>query len=158
MLNWGVRMGYLERNAVQDWHGDGNQFGARDSTICSLRERRRLTATSRSANPHLRGVIIAMLDTACRLGELLSLQWKNVNLKRRELLIEGHKATRTARILPISSRPFVRSPITGLRADGTMDDPADRVADARDLVAAVIGPRICHHSPRRLGAPTIERT
>jgi hypothetical protein len=39
-----------------------------------------------------------------------------------------------------------------------MDDPADRAADTRDLVAAVIGPRICHHSPRRLRAPTIERT
>jgi hypothetical protein len=30
-----------------------------------------------------------------------------------------------------------------------MDDPADRAAAARDLVAVVIRPDICHHTPRR---------
>jgi integrase len=46
-----------------------------------------------------------MLDTACRPGEILSLQWKNVSLERREVLIEAVKVkTRTARIVPISTR------------------------------------------------------
>lgn len=46
-----------------------------------------------------------MLDTACRPGELLSLQWKDVNLQRRELTIRAEKSkTRTARIVPISTR------------------------------------------------------
>ena len=64
-------------------------------------ERRLLDA----ANPHLRGVIIAMLDTTCRPGEILSSQWKNVNLERRELMIQAIKAkSRTARIIPISFR------------------------------------------------------
>ena len=50
-----------------------------------------------------RAVIIALLDTACRLGEILWLQWKDVNLERRELTIQAVKAkTRTSRILPIS--------------------------------------------------------
>jgi integrase len=58
-----------------------------------------------AADPHLRAVIIALLDTACRLGEILSLQWRDVNLERRELTVRAINAkTRTARILPISSR------------------------------------------------------
>jgi integrase len=33
-----------------------------------------------AASPHLRGVIIAMLETCCRPGEILSLQWRDVDL------------------------------------------------------------------------------
>jgi len=104
MLNWGVRMGYLERTPFKI--GTETAISLEREIPRSVRfesddEQRLLDA----ADPHLRAVIIALLDTACRSGELLSLQWKNVNLERREMLIEGHKAkTRTARILPISSR------------------------------------------------------
>src|SRR5262249_7248390 len=53
----------------------------------------------------LRGVIVAMLDTACRPGEILSLQWRDVSLERRELTIRAEKEkTRRERIIPISSR------------------------------------------------------
>ncbi len=46
-----------------------------------------------------------MLETACRPGELLSLQWGDVNLDRGELTIRAPKSkTRTERILPISAR------------------------------------------------------
>ncbi|PYR36786.1 MAG: hypothetical protein DMF90_08945 [Acidobacteria bacterium] len=58
-----------------------------------------------AADPHLRAVIVALLDTACRLGEVLSLQWKDVNLDRRELTVQAAKAkTRSSRIVPISTR------------------------------------------------------
>src|SRR5206468_11633113 len=58
-----------------------------------------------SANPHLRGVITAMLDRACRPGEILSLQWRDVSLDRRELTIRAEKEkTRRERIIPISTR------------------------------------------------------
>lgn len=58
-----------------------------------------------AANPHLRAIIIALLDAACRPGEILSLQWKDVNPKRREILIRAGKSkTRTARLVPISTR------------------------------------------------------
>ncbi|HEX6465385.1 MAG TPA: site-specific integrase [Vicinamibacterales bacterium] len=59
----------------------------------------------RAASPHLRGVITAMLETCCRPGEILSLQWQDVDLETRELTIRAEKAkTRRARRLPISSR------------------------------------------------------
>jgi integrase len=58
-----------------------------------------------AANPHLRAIITALLDTAGRPGELLSLQWKDVNFTRREMTIRGEKAkTRTTRLVPISTR------------------------------------------------------
>jgi integrase len=64
-------------------------------------ERKLFTA----ASPHLRGVITAMLETCCRPGEILSLQWQDVDLETRELTIRAEKAkTRRARRLPISSR------------------------------------------------------
>ena len=34
-----------------------------------------------AAPPHLHAVIVAMLETACRPGEILSLQWADVNLR-----------------------------------------------------------------------------
>jgi integrase len=58
-----------------------------------------------AASPHLRSVLTAMLETCCRPGEILSLQWHDVDLETRELTIRAEKAkTRRARRLPISSR------------------------------------------------------
>ena len=58
-----------------------------------------------AAPPHVRGVIVAMLETCCRPGEILSLQWQDVDLEARELTIRADKTkTRRARRLPISSR------------------------------------------------------
>lgn len=58
-----------------------------------------------AANPYLRGVITAMLDTACRPGEILSLQWRDVSLERHELTIRAEKEkTRRERIIPTSTR------------------------------------------------------
>jgi integrase len=46
-----------------------------------------------------------MLETCCRPGEILSLQWRDVDLAAREITIRAEKAkTRRARRLPISSR------------------------------------------------------
>jgi integrase len=50
-------------------------------------------------------LIIAALETCCRRGELLSLQWRDVNLNRGELTVRGEKAKDgDTRVLPISSR------------------------------------------------------
>ncbi len=72
-----------------------------------------------SANAHLRSVIVALLDTGCRIGEILSLQRRDVNLKRRELVIVATKTkTRVARIVPISSRLMAILEIRKLGPDG----------------------------------------
>ena len=105
MLNWGVKKGYLERTPFKigsepaislDREIPRNWRFANDED-----EKRLLDA----ANPHLRAVITALLDTACRLGEILSLQWRDVNLNRREITIRAEKTkTRIERLVPISTR------------------------------------------------------
>ena len=54
---------------------------------------------------HLKDLVIAALETGCRLGELLSLQWSQVRLQEpAELLLVGSKTkTRRARRVPVSS-------------------------------------------------------
>jgi integrase len=56
--------------------------------------------------PHLRGIVEAALETGCRLGELLSLQWHQVRSEpRRELVLPASKTkTRSDRRVPISTR------------------------------------------------------
>ncbi len=57
------------------------------------------------APPHLQRLIIAALETCCRQGELLKLQWRDVSLKRGELQLRAENTkTATTRIIPISDR------------------------------------------------------
>jgi len=105
MFNWGIRKGYVERTPFKI--GTEPAITLEKEIPRARRfetdedEQRLLNA----ANPQLRAVIIAILDTACRPGEILSLQWRDVNLGRRELTVQAVKSkTRTARMTPISSR------------------------------------------------------
>ncbi len=102
MFNWGIPKGYVERTpfkigtepAVQlDRETPRNRRFESDDIEKKLRD---------AAGPHLRAVIIALLETACRPGEILSLQWKDVSLERNEIIVRAEKAkTRTARSVPI---------------------------------------------------------
>ncbi len=105
MFNWAIRKGYVTRTPFKV--GSEAAIGLEREIPRNKRlqdadaEQRLLDA----ANPHLRGVITAMLDTACRPGEILSLQWRDVSLDRRELTIRAEKEkTRRERIIPISTR------------------------------------------------------
>lgn len=65
-------------------------------------EERRLLAV---AGPWLQRLIIAALDTGCRRGELLALQWSDVDLAKGQITIRAENAkTRRGRVLPISPR------------------------------------------------------
>ena len=105
MFNWGIRTGYLEttpfkRASVTTIHLEREI--PRSKRLHSEEDEQRLLE---AASPHLHVVIVAMLETACRPGEILSLQWGDVNLERGELTIRAAKSkTRTERTLPISAR------------------------------------------------------
>jgi integrase len=105
MFNWGIRFGYLEHTPFK--RGPVTTISLereipRSKRLQSDEDEQRLL---QAASSHLHGVIVAMLETACRPGELLSLQWGDVNLERGELTIRAAKSkTRTERILPISGR------------------------------------------------------
>lgn len=65
-------------------------------------EERKLLA---AAGPHLQQVIVCALETGCRVGEILQIQWKDVSLARREIALPAEKTkTRTARVVPVSAR------------------------------------------------------
>ena len=57
------------------------------------------------AGPQLQCLIIGALQTGHRLGELLRLQWRDVDMDARTLTVRAENTkTRTARIVPMSAR------------------------------------------------------
>jgi integrase len=75
------------------------------------------------ANPDLRDVIVTGLATAMRIGEILSLQWKNVRFLQNEIHLPGGKTkSKRDRIVPISIKPELREILTR-RQHGMKDGP-----------------------------------
>jgi integrase len=105
MFNWGIRRGYLERTPFKIGTEPAISLERETPRAWRFAEEEDEKRLLKACDAYLHGVVIALLDTACRVGEILSLQWRNVNMERRELVIEAIKAkTRTARIVPISTR------------------------------------------------------
>lgn len=105
MFNWAIRKGYLDRTPFKIGTEPAirleREFPRRKRLQTADDEKRLLD----SSGPQLRAFIIAMLDTGCRPGEILSLQWRDVSLDRNELIVRAEKEkTRTGRIIPITSR------------------------------------------------------
>jgi integrase len=114
LQRWGVRKGHLAR----PWLTEGSDLERRKNA----QRKRRLTAdvvdahgkiTANGeerqllahASPWLQRLIIAAIETGCRRGELLSLQWRDVSFPRAELTIRAENGkTDEARVIPISSR------------------------------------------------------
>jgi integrase len=81
-------------------------------------EERRLLAV---APPSLQRLILAALETACRLGEILELRWSDVDLGHGRITIRGtSNKTGQGRSLPIS--PRLRGLLELLRTDPTGKD------------------------------------
>ena len=104
MFNWAILKGYLQatpfkRGTVTVVHLF-DEF-ARERRLEPGEEDRLLAA----CKPHLRGVVEAALETACRLGELLSLQWRQVRWEQNEIhLLAGKTKAKKPRYMPISHR------------------------------------------------------
>src|SRR5450759_2956174 len=105
MFNWGIRSSVLARTPFKIGTEAAISLERevpRNKRLEGDDDEARLLA---AANDHLRALVIAILDTACRPGELLSLQWRDVSLRRREIRVRAEKEkTRRERIIPISSR------------------------------------------------------
>jgi integrase len=132
LQRWGLRKGYLTRPWFRDERDETGKHavlprrkgGKRERRLVSDvvddhgrvtepgEERRLLTVSS----PWLQRLIIAALETCCRRGELLSLQWRDVDLHRGELRIRAENTKdRELRRLPILSR--LRAVLELLRLD-----------------------------------------
>ncbi len=105
MFRWAVRKGYLTRNPISDSDTLKREKHAKRDRRLELGEESRLLE---AAGASLQRLIIAAVETCCRRGELLALQWRDVDISRREILIraeeEGARKTGQGRRLPMSAR------------------------------------------------------
>lgn len=151
-FRWAAKKGYLARDPIADSDGLMREKHAqRDrrlapdvlsndgkGKIVQEGEERRLLAV---AGPYLQRVIIAALETCCRRGELLALQWRDVDLQKRELVVraveEGAKKTGVGRRLPISSRLAATLEMSQTATQTTLKSSLPPGASGDDLKAAL---------------------
>jgi integrase len=72
----------------------------RERTLSGKERTDLLRALEHAGNPWVKPVVVFALGTACRRGEILSLQWKDVNVFRRVAKVSGKTG---ARAIPLSS-------------------------------------------------------
>jgi integrase len=110
LFNWAIAQGYrddtpFKRHGVNVVRLDGAAETVRTRRLLPGEEDALMTV----ATPHLRGLLIAALSTGCRLGELLSLQWRDVQCdaggRARALVLRAGKTkTGTLRVVPVGQR------------------------------------------------------
>ena len=123
MFNWAVLKGYVDRTPFKV--GSVTAVRMLKETPrhrrLELGEEERLAA---EASPHLRSLIVAALETCCRQGELLSLQWRQVHWERNELHLPADKTkARRERFIPISQRLSALLKMRHHGPDGREFDP-----------------------------------
>ncbi len=74
---------------------------ARDRRLEAGEEERLLAEAAKHRSPLMKPLIIVALETAMRLGELLSIEWKDVDYARREIILQRTK-NGTSRKVPLS--------------------------------------------------------
>ena len=77
-----------------------------------------------ACGPHLRALVTAALETVCRIGELLSLQWRQVRWDQNEIhLPAGKTKARKPRYMPISQRLHAMLEMRRHDPDGEVHGP-----------------------------------
>jgi integrase len=148
LFRWATKKGYFTRNPIADSenikrekHAKRNRRLMSDvindkGKIEREGEERRLLAVSGS---YLQRVIIVALETGCRRGELLSLEWRDVNRDRNEITVRSETTkTKTTRILPISTRLAGVLDMARTALETTMDSGPTRNITAQER-AALLG-------------------
>jgi integrase len=102
LFNWAIKKGHVQRTPFRR-EGvaviEVKASSGRSRRLVGDEEDRLLAA----ADPYTKDLMIAVLETGCRGGELRSLQWSAVSA--REIVIEGRKAkNRRTRAIPITQR------------------------------------------------------
>jgi integrase len=127
LSSWGQRKGYLSRS----WLTDDAEDAPVLQRAAGVKRHRRVDdeeerALLRHATDGLQRLVIAAIETGCRQGELLGLQWADVALERKEqeLTIRTSK-TGAGRTVPIS--PRLRAVLELLRNDPAGEPHAPNV-------------------------------
>jgi integrase len=104
-FRWAARKGYLPKSPITDESALKRSKVAQRRRRLLPAEEQRLLAV---AGVRLQWLIIAAIETGCRAGELLALQWADVSMDARTVLIRavevGAKKTERSRLLPMAAR------------------------------------------------------
>ena len=112
MLNFAKREGWLIRTPFETGSPLISKADEvhRDRLLSSTEEVRLLAACT-GRRTHLRPLIVAALDTACRRGEMLQLVWSDVDLTNRTIRIRATttKTQRGRAVIPRRSRSTIHN-------------------------------------------------
>lgn len=106
MFNWAIAEGYVDhtpfkRHGVTVIRVKSGRGNPRTRRLDDGEEERLLA----HASPHLRALIVAALESGCRVGELLGLRWRDVRWAENVLLLAAvNTKTREARDVPMTAR------------------------------------------------------
>jgi integrase len=109
IFNIAMREGWLNRNPLNCGEAliQPSADGIREKVLTLDEEERLLKACNEPCRAHIRPIVIALLDTGARRGEMLKLVWQDVNLDLRLITIQAMN-TKTLRMrqVAITSRLF----------------------------------------------------
>ncbi len=105
--NWGIKRGYADRTPFKIRHRDG-AVSAVEFFGDEPRRRRfegdEATRLLAACGSHLHDLVVAALETCCRKGELLSLQWNQVQWDRNRIVLPAGKTkSKKERGIPMSA-------------------------------------------------------
>src|ERR1019366_2659679 len=90
-FNWAIRVGYVERSPFKRGTEPAIRLTAEPARSRRLQDGEAVRLLA-ACGAHLRVIVEAALETGCRKGELLSLQWSQVQLEpRAELWLPAGK-------------------------------------------------------------------
>ena len=106
IFSWAIALGYVDRTPFKR---NGVSVIRLESSVEKPRQRRlkpgeenRLLA---EAKPHLYALVVAALETGCRKGELLTMQWHQIRWDQNLVFLpDDSTKTQTARVVPMSVR------------------------------------------------------
>ncbi|MGA8165148.1 MAG: site-specific integrase [Waddliaceae bacterium] len=103
VLSFGVKeLGWLQENPMQKITKPKERQG-RDRFLSQEEIARLLVACKSSSNPNLYSIVSIALLTAMRYGEIINLQWKDVDFNNRFLTLHQTKNGRS-RIIPLTNK------------------------------------------------------
>jgi len=96
MYTKAVEWGYVQRNPIK-----GVKRLKEPPGRLRYLTREEVTALLEACNSHLRPIVVMALNTGMRKGEILSLRWRDIDLKNRRITLRNTK-TNEIRVIPIN--------------------------------------------------------
>lgn len=141
LFNWAIKRGYTDQTPFRR-HGVALVEFATETGRSRRLEEGEEVRLREHASPYLRDVITAALQTGCRLGELLALQWRDVRWTQGVLYLPAEKTkTNEARDVPITTGLAALLQMRRHAPDGA-DHPGDAFCFGNEVGERVTSIRI----------------